>query len=206
MNTKLKHHTINLKFKDKTKGISVVINADTNTSELLDIIAGELACGIGVIELSSTNCSDKLTLEFSKKLKQLAEIYEAILIIKNRTDIAYLASADSLLLDAEGIDTNCAKELIGNDILLGFELTPDSINKNTNQKIKNGVDYIVITDTQPTPIESSLFTGLEYAKWVSENSFIPVLIRENTVPKKYFNVIHFKLIMPLVDSTSSPYQ
>jgi thiamine-phosphate pyrophosphorylase len=116
---------------------------------------------------------DKQFLDTAKKTKQLCEVFNASLLIRNRADIAYLSSADGVNLEQEGLDIHSARELLGEDFIIGlYTNTRESV----IQSVKDGADFIIVGYGKSTPTEPVIETGLEYAKWVSENTFLPVVV------------------------------
>ena len=175
MKDKLKTQIINIKVKSKQNFLSARYEGFKSYDEFLNKIAENLSNGIGFIELSGERISDSVFLELAKKTKQLCEIYNATIAIKNRTDIAYLSSADCVNLEQEAIDIHSASELLGKDFLIGLYSTPESI----ELSVKGGADYILLRNNISTPTEPVSSTGLEYAKWVSENHRCSVLSLNN---------------------------
>ena len=100
-------------------------------------------------------------------------MFDSTFIVRNRADIAYLSSADGVNLEQEAIDIHSVRELIGEDSIIGlYRDTREGILR----AVKDGADYISVGSISSTPTEPVTSTGLEYAKWVSENICVPVLI------------------------------
>ena len=161
-----------LKIENKKFGISVNDTGYSNSDELLNAIAEYLSAGAEIIELVGEDMPDKQFLDTAKKTKQLCEVFNASLLIRNRADIAYLSSADGVNLEQEGLDIHSARELLGEDFIIGlYTNTRESV----IQSVKDGADFIIVGNIKSTPTEPVTSTGLEYAKWVSENTLFPVL-------------------------------
>lgn len=139
-------------------------------NNLLDAIALVLNSGIKMIQLNDTVCAGRL-LELSIKIKQLCAQYEAVFILRGRVDIAQLSESDGVFLLSDGISADMARKLLGEQSIIGVSANTEYEAENA---IKNGADYIVIDSIFSTPDKPTLESvGLEYAKWVSENIYIP---------------------------------
>ncbi len=148
-----------------------------NTDNGLNKVASILNSGADIILLNNNFDNDKTFLDTAIKVKQLCAMFDALLIIQNRADITFLSEADGLYLDKNSLSIHQAKEIVGEKTIIGMSInsTIEAISA-----IKNGADYICfeqIFSTPTTPAVNS--AGLEYAKWVSENSYIPAFVRGN---------------------------
>lgn len=143
----------------------------------LNLVAIILDSGAKCIRLNDNFNNDKLFLDIAAKIKQLCAIYDALLFIQNRSDITFLSDADGIHLDENSISVIQVKKIVGDKTIIGKSVNSFS---EADIVIKNGVDYICfeqIFSTPTTPVLKS--TGLEYAKWVSENSYISAFARGN---------------------------
>ena len=76
--------------------------------------------------------------------------------------------------------------MFGEEIIIGIYVdTKDG----ALSAVKDGADYISVNQIFPTPTEPVKNTGLEYAKWVSENTFLPVLVERGTYTESQITVI-----------------
>lgn len=171
--TKLIENLINLKLKTKKSYKQFKYNDKDTTDNFLNTIAKEISEGADIVELLNSNTHDNSFLEIAIKTKQLTEMFGATLLIRNRADIAYLSSADGVNLEREAIDLKSARTLLGENFLIGLYLKESD--KDFFDSVKDGADYAIIEATNSTPTEPVVSTGLEYAKWVSENHYILVL-------------------------------
>ena len=174
MSDKLKEQIFNIKLKSRRVWFFAEYVGFKTPDEFLDNLAQNLSDGAEVVELSGANMTDREFLETAKKTKQLCEVFGATFLVKNRADIAYLSSADGVNLEQEDIDTLSVLEIFGEKVLIGLY-----INTNCAEfSVKGGADYIIRCNTVSTPTEPVKLTGLEYAKWVSENTLLPVVCWE----------------------------
>ena len=117
MNDKLRNNYVNLKIGSKKLYLSILVDK-YNNEELLDKIAACISSGVDVIELATYNYPNKL-LEISKHVKQLYSIFDFTFIIRDRADIALIAGADGISLTPNSIDISSARQILGNDSIIG---------------------------------------------------------------------------------------
>ena len=92
------------------------------------------------------------------KLRQLSSIYETILIIYDRIDVALISNADGILLDKDSFNYTQATKLIENDKYIGFILSEMS------EDIDN-YDFIV------TKLKSNTISKICYSYEEKNNNF-----------------------------------
>lgn len=178
-NRKLKKLSVDMKIFSKK--LCLEIDCDTNNeSILIDYIAQAITSGFKLIHLGSGNSTDSDFLKIAKKIKQICDEFDTTLIIKSRADIAYLISADGVILEQDDIDIGSAREILGEERIIGIY-----ISNYDEFSVKDGADYISIKQICSTPTEP-VKTGIEYAKWVSENTYNKVPIFGN---KDYKNLL-----------------
>lgn len=125
-----------LRLKDKYFYLVVEYNLLDDETTFLDFIATELENGAQIVQLNTTNKSTKETINTGKKIRELCSIYNALLVVNDRIDIAQTIEADGIFLDENSFDVNTARELLGENIIIGTNYITDNI------------DYI-ITETAP---------------------------------------------------------
>ena len=174
MGNKLREKLTELKIGKKRNGI--IATYDTRfgtTDEFLNAVARYISEGAEIVELSNKNLTDNKLLDCGKKIKQLCEMFGATFLIRNRADIAYLTSADGVNLEQDSIDIHSVREIVGEECIIGLYIND---REGLFKSVKDGADYISVGNIISTPTEPVTSTGLEYAKWVSENNLLPVLV------------------------------
>ena len=169
---KIKKQLIDYKISRRNLFLYVKYKDFNNKNEFLDKIAGLIISGIDGIELDGEGLSDGEFLDLAKKTEQLCAQYDVTFIIKNRVDIAYLSSADGVNLEQDCLDIASAREIIGGEKIVGLYIT----SLEALDLVKDGADYISVRQISSTPTEPVMSTGLEYAKWVSEKTLLPVIV------------------------------
>ena len=168
----IRNKIIDLKFRNKQFAVRYVYNGYGNKDEFFDKVASDISSGAEIVLFSGENMPDGEFLDCAKKLKQLCEMFEITFIVESRVDIAYLCGADGVNLNEEDIDIRSAREILGEETLIGISVNTLS---GESYSVKDGADYISVNQIPSTPTEPVNKTGLEYAKWVSENTLLPVL-------------------------------
>ncbi len=125
-----------LRLKNRDLYLVVEYNLFDDETTFLDFIATELENGAQIVQLNTTNKSTKENINTGKKIRELCSIYNALLIVSDRIDIAQTIEADGIFLDKNSFDVDTARELLGENIIIG-----------TNY-LTNNIDYI-ITETAP---------------------------------------------------------
>ncbi len=160
----------NLLLKDKN--IYLITNSDgIDEQEFLDTVAKCLKSGVKLIQYREKNMSASQMISTGKKLRQLCSMYDALLIVNDRIDIAKIIEADGVHLGQDDINIEDARKLLGDDMIIGISThkPDDAINAQNN-----GADYIGAGPVFKTPTKPNKNpVGLEYVKWVKENINIP---------------------------------
>ncbi|MCR4881017.1 MAG: thiamine phosphate synthase [bacterium] len=116
MTTKLQKHLL----KDK-KNYKIFVLSDINAeNSFLNDVGIALKEGVDVVEFDGNNLVSKDFLSTGKKLRDLCGVFNALLIIKDRIDIAKLVGADGVALDKNSVSISEAHKLVEDNLLLGF--------------------------------------------------------------------------------------
>lgn len=155
------------------KKLYLVTNSDNFASdqEFLDKVACALKSGVDMVQLREKKRTAKEIISLAIKIRQLCSMYNALFIVNDRIDIAQIAKADGVHLGQDDIDIKSARDILGENILIGISThkPEDAINAKNN-----GADYIGVGPVFKTPTKPGRIpVGLEYVKWVKENIDIP---------------------------------
>lgn len=124
-----------------------------NEDLILNYIAKALSDGKKIIQYYFKSLSDSKNIELGFKIRQLCSIYDSLLIVNSRLDIAQIINADGLCLFDGDISISQAKKILHNDIIFA---------KNINKKddiIKEDLkqfDYICINQDNKELLNSNL--------------------------------------------------
>ncbi len=78
-----------------------------------------LAGGARAIQLREKHLTDMELLERARRLRELCERHEALLIINDRPDIALAAGADGVHLGLDDLPVSEARRILGNECIIG---------------------------------------------------------------------------------------
>lgn len=156
----------------KDKNIYLITNSDNlDEDEFLDIVSSALQNGVKIIQYREKTKSALEIIRIGKKLRQLTSMYDALLIVNDRIDIAQLIDADGVHLGQDDIDILDARKILGDDKIIGISThKPDD----AIVALKNKADYIGVGPVFKTPTKPNTNpVGLDYVKWVKENINLP---------------------------------
>lgn len=142
-----------------------VNTTDFKQEYILDKIAYELNNGCKMIQFYFTDISDIENIEIGLKLRQLCSMYNALLIVNSRIDIAQVIEADGICLFKNNLTPNHIQKIIHNDIILSFkvETVEDVIYAN-----QNNLDYICV-DSNKLPLINDDLAALNKIKFIELN-------------------------------------
>lgn len=157
-------------------------------NDFIDRIAQILNAGVKLIQYREKNKSAKEIINTGKKLRQLCSMYDALLIINDRVDIAKIVDADGVHLGQDDIDIISARKILGEDKIIGISThkPEDAILAQEQNADYIGVGPVFKTPTKPSTIP----VGLEYVKWVKDNIQIPFYAIGSIDESNIFDVIN----------------
>ena len=85
-----------------------------------DAVASALAGGVDILQLREKTATAKEFIEIAKTLKHLCGLNDTIFIINDRVDIAQAVKADGVQLGQNDIDIHTARNLLGNEAIIGL--------------------------------------------------------------------------------------
>ena len=111
-------------------------------TDFLNHVAEILNNGVDIIELRENNLPTNMIMQIGKKMRDLTAVFNALLIIYDRIDIAKLIHADGVSLDENTISVTDARKLLEDNFLLGYKT---NVSKAANIAEQNGADFIITT-------------------------------------------------------------
>ena len=113
----------------------------TNRSNLEEIVIQALKAGVKIVQYREKSLHDFEKLSQAKCLASLCKKYNSLFIVNDRIDIALAVDADGVHLGQEDIPTKIARELLGNERIIGRSTHCLEDIKNAEEE---GCDYIGI--------------------------------------------------------------
>ena len=169
---KLKEQFNLLKLEKKKLYLITSSEKFVSKDEFLDAIASALQGGVDIIQLREKAIPDNVIVEIGHKIRTLCDEFGATFIINDRADIAKIVQADGVHLGAEDINIADAREVLGNNAIVGKTThTPDEIEK----AIKDGADYITLG---PISLNAKNADAIDFSiiEWAQDNTKIPTFI------------------------------
>jgi len=135
-----------------------------SSKRYVPLVKSLLKAGIKVIQLRAKGLSDKEILKIGKKLILLTKKSDALLIIDDRPDIAFVIGADGVHLGQDDLPVKEARVILGHEFIVGKSTHSE---KQIDLALKENPDYFSVgpifeTNTVPyKPVGPSL---IKYAK------------------------------------------
>lgn len=157
----------------ENRKLYLVTNSDNFESDdvFLDTVASALNGGVDIVQLREKNKPASKIIELGKKLRELTGMFNALLIVNDRIDIAKIVNADGVHLGQEDVSVCCAREILGEHAIVGVSTHKP---EDAEAAIEAGADYIGVGPVFKTPTKpQKIPVGLEYVKWAAESVTIP---------------------------------
>jgi thiamine-phosphate pyrophosphorylase len=111
-----------------------------------------LAAGVDIAQLRCKGLSDRVFLEYARRLKKVCGLYNILFIVNDRPEIALASDADGLHVGQDDIPPLICRKIIGEKKILG--LSTHSIAQAKKAFNDKSIDYIGIgpifnTETKP---------------------------------------------------------
>jgi len=141
--------------------------------DLLWVLERALDGGVKGIQLREKDLEGRELFDLAKKVRALCDVKHASLLINDRIDVALAAGADGVHLASASIPVQAARELIGNNKLIG--VSTHSMTE-AEEAERGGADFILFGPIYFTPSKSGYGQpqGIAPLKKVVEKISIPV--------------------------------
>jgi thiamine-phosphate pyrophosphorylase len=120
--------------------------AQRDLPQFLDAV---LAGGVDIVQLREKGMEAREELETALVFAAAARRYGALFSMNDRADLAYVAAPDVLHLGQGDLAVDVARELLGDDILIGR--STHSAGQVDEALVQRGLDYFCVGPTWPTP-------------------------------------------------------
>lgn len=146
--------------------IKTALLKNVKTATLIDIVhfsqelilnaaASVLNSGIKIIQFCAVTATDKQNIETAQKLRQLCSIFNALLIINSRPDIAQIVDADGICLFENDMSIENAKKILHDDKIIAIHA---KTLENAIEAVNNNVDYVCIDSLIKPSLKDNLNT------------------------------------------------
>ena len=108
-----------LRLKDRNIYLIIQYELFSTEDDFLDSVACELENGSSVLNINFGHASTSEIIKIAQKVRELCSIYNALLIVSDRLDIAQIIESDGVYLDENSFSVNIAREFLGNNYIIG---------------------------------------------------------------------------------------
>jgi thiamine-phosphate pyrophosphorylase len=124
-------------------------DARADQADLPDFLEAVLAGGVDIVQLREKGMEAQAELAALEVFANACSRHDALLAVNDRADIAYAAQPDVLHLGQGDLSVGLAREILGEDILIGQSTHAES--EVTAAAAASGVDYFCVGPVWPTP-------------------------------------------------------
>lgn len=160
------------KLKDKLKNAAlyVLITESLSSTDSLTACREAVEGGADIIQMREKEMEDGEFYELALKMREMCA-GRAIFLLNDRPHIAALVGADGIHTGQGDLSVNLCKKIMGEDKIVGKSTSAPEF---AIKAYDDGADYIGVGPVYPTntKIHRSA-VGLEYVKWVAQNSKLP---------------------------------
>jgi thiamine-phosphate pyrophosphorylase len=163
-----------MKYKpDIDQGLYVITDcARLSPEELLRHTQQILEAGVAALQFRDKTANGN-KMETGGKLKALCRKYNALFIVNDDVELAANLQADGLHLGRDDDDYRRARELLGDNVILGLSCYND-LDRATEAQT-GGVDYVAFGSVFPTTSkENTVHASLELIKIAKQKLHVPV--------------------------------
>ncbi len=142
-----------------------------NSQNLKEIVLQALEAGIKIVQYREKFLKDSQKVNQAKDLASLCKKYNSLFIVNDRIDIALAVDADGIHLGQEDIPTKIARDLLGDQKIIGRSTHCLKDIKNAEEE---GCDYIGIGPIFPSETKKKLNPiGIDYLRKGLKNTLLP---------------------------------
>ena len=141
------------------------------SAEMLKRVELALATGVSLVQYRRKQGTDALRLQEARKLAELCQAYQALLIINDRIDLALLVNADGVHLGQDDLPHAAARQLMGPEKLIGRSTHRLA---QLEQAQEDGADYLGVGAVYATATKADrTAAGLGWVRDASASARIP---------------------------------
>jgi thiamine-phosphate pyrophosphorylase len=124
-------------------------DARERRGDLPEFLDAVLANGVDIVQLRQKGLEARQEIEYLQVFRAACERHGALLAVNDRADIAYAVHADVLHLGQDDLPVPVARDIVGEDILIGRSTHSDE--QASAAAHEPGVDYLCAGPVWPTP-------------------------------------------------------
>lgn len=187
-------------FKDKK--IYLVTDHRLEFDSLLKKVREALEAGVSLVQYRDKDVSTKVMVERGRKLKDLCDEFNSILLVNDRIDVALAIDAGGVHVGQDDMDSKDARKILGLEKIIGVST------KTLEESIKaleSGADYLGCGAIYSTSTKDTSVISIETLKEIRNKVKIPVygiggIKLDNITPDLKENVDGVAVITAILDS------
>ncbi|MCR6513954.1 thiamine phosphate synthase [Clostridium sp. LY3-2] len=187
-------------FKDKK--IYLVTDHRLEFDSLLKKVREALEAGVSLVQYRDKDVSTKVMVERGRKLKDLCDEFNSILLVNDRIDVALAIDAGGVHVGQDDMDSKDARKILGLEKIIGVST------KTLEESIKaleSGADYLGCGAIYSTSTKDTSVISIETLKEIRNKVKIPVygiggIKLDNITPDLKENVDGVAVITDILDS------
>ncbi|HEY1593071.1 MAG TPA: thiamine phosphate synthase [Solirubrobacteraceae bacterium] len=152
--------------RERLLGARLYLVCDRRPEEFL---AGALRGGVDIVQLRCKDTPDRDVIDAARPIRLLCAAHGALFILNDRPDLVDATGADGVHLGQDDMRVGLARELIGEDRLIGLSThSPEQIDGAA------GADYIGVGPVHETPTKPGRpAVGLELVRYAAAHATVP---------------------------------
>ncbi|NJL42192.1 MAG: thiamine phosphate synthase [Leptolyngbyaceae cyanobacterium SM1_4_3] len=138
---------------------------------LFSVVEAALQGGLTLVQYRDKDADDATRLPIAEQLCQLCHRYDALFIVNDRIDLALAVNADGVHLGQQDLPIALARQLLGNQRLIGCSThCPNDLDR----ALQAGVDYVGVGPVYETPTKAGRpAAGLDYVRHAAAHATVP---------------------------------
>ncbi|GAA1586660.1 thiamine phosphate synthase [Actinomadura kijaniata] len=145
----LSDRAVSLRARLSRARLYLCTDARERQGDLPEFLDAVLAGGVDIVQLRQKGLEARRELEYLKVFREACERHGALLAVNDRADVACAAHADVLHLGQDDLPVPLARQIAGEDILIGRSTHSDE--QASAAAAEPGVDYFCAGPVWPTP-------------------------------------------------------
>ncbi|MGK7932510.1 MAG: thiamine phosphate synthase [Microcystaceae cyanobacterium] len=141
------------------------------SDQLFSVVESALKGGLKIVQYRDKNGDDYKRWQNAAKLCQLCHDYDALFLVNDRVDLAIAVKADGVHLGQQDLPVKVARELLGNQAIIGKSTTSP---QEMTQTLAENPDYVGVGPVYATPTKAGKTpVGLSYIQYAVKHCPIP---------------------------------
>jgi len=185
----------------------LVTDDQQDLATLEHVVEQAVAGGVTMVQVREKHGDVRAFIERAQRVKTILEGTDVPLIINDRVDVALAVDADGLHLGQSDMPAAMARQLIGDDKILGLSIENEQQLEEANHL---AIDYIGLSAIFATPTKTNTkkHWGVEGLKKALETTKLPIVgiggINESNIPELMATGVHGLALVSAICHADDP--